>query len=106
MPSCKIFIEASKLVPDSAPAIFNEIIIESLEAKGEHSVTAIIESKYAEPSGCYIEITCCKKPACTHENLQKLAIQIDATARRIFQIEHPIRVRILLFDEDLLSGIN
>ncbi|MFA0813665.1 hypothetical protein [Microbulbifer epialgicus] len=106
MPSCKIFIESSKLVPDSVPAIFNEIIIEGLEAKGEHAVTAVVESNYVEPSGCYIEIVCCQKPARTHQALQKLAIRLDETARRIFQIDEPIRVRILLFDEDLVSGTN
>ncbi|WP_444946119.1 hypothetical protein ACJJIP_01905 [Microbulbifer sp. VTAC004] len=106
MPSCKIFIESSKLVPDSVPAIFNEILIEGLEAKGEHAVTAVVESNYVEPAGCYIEIICSKKPARTHEILQKLSIRIDETARRIFQIEDPITVRILLFDEDLMSGIN
>ncbi|BBM01845.1 hypothetical protein [Microbulbifer sp. GL-2] len=106
MPSCKIFIEASKLVPDSVPAIFNEIIIEGLEAKGEHAITAVIESNYVKPSGCYIEITYCKKPALTHEILQKLAIRLDETARKVFQIEDPVRVRIFLFDEDFTSGTN
>lgn len=106
MPSCKIFIEASKLIPDSVPAIFNEIIIEGLEAKGEHAVTAVIESNYVRPSGCYIEITCCKSPGRTHQILQKLAIRLEETARKVFQIEDPIRVRIFLFDEGLTSGTN
>ncbi|WP_299588048.1 hypothetical protein [uncultured Microbulbifer sp.] len=106
MPSCKIFVDSTKLIPDSVANLFNEMIIEGLEAQGEQALVAIIESKQVEPAGCYIEIICCRKPARTHEVLQRLAIQLDKTARRIFQIDDPIRVRIQLMDEDFMSGVN
>ncbi|WP_444899784.1 hypothetical protein ACJJIX_04745 [Microbulbifer sp. VAAC004] len=106
MSSCKIFVEVSKIIPDSAANIFNEIVTKRLETEGEKIPVVVIESKQVEPAGCYIEILCNRTPHRTHEVIQSMAIELDNTARSIFQIDEPIGVRIQMVDDDFLSSIN
>ncbi|WP_444918251.1 hypothetical protein [Microbulbifer sp. JMSA003] len=105
MISCKIFLSSLKLAPDSAPAFFQELIIKELKAQEDPNITIITPHKII-PDECYIEISCLKKPDLTHQKLQNLAIKIDETARRYFQIEAPIRIRIIQIEEDSIYGIN
>ncbi|QFT56423.1 hypothetical protein [Microbulbifer sp. THAF38] len=106
MSSCKIFVESSKPVPESATRIFGEILTNNLETQETKLPVAVIESKQVIPSGCYIEILCSKTPHRTHKILQSMAIELDETARRLFQIEEPVGVRIQMVDEDFLLGVN
>ncbi|WP_226642501.1 hypothetical protein [Microbulbifer variabilis] len=106
MSSCKIFVESSKLVPESATRIFSEILTNNLEVQESKLPVVVVESEQVEPSGCYIEVLCSQTPHRTHKVLQSMAIELDETARKVFQIEEPVGVRIQMVDEDFLLGVN
>ncbi|MFA0813861.1 hypothetical protein [Microbulbifer epialgicus] len=106
MPSLKIFLDGKKGVTDANLETFGQVVIQGLEAKGERAMVSVIMDARVTPSGCYVELTCRHKPNRTSKMRKKLAERLDETARRIFGIEQPIRVRIIMVDEDLLSGVN
>lgn len=105
MASCKIYLDKSKLPPDSTPSFLTDLLNKELDVE-EDTAIVIIPATLAVPAGCYIEILCKKQPNRTHQVLQSLAIQIDESARRLFQIEEPIRVRIIMLEEDFFFGVN
>ncbi|WNZ55797.1 hypothetical protein QT397_23615 [Microbulbifer sp. MKSA007] len=105
MVSCKIFLSSLKLAPDAASKLFQDLIIKELDTEEDPNVE-IINTLQITPGECHIEIICSKKPSLTHQKLQTLSIQLDERARSYFQIEDPIQVRVLIFAEDFITGIN
>ncbi|WP_444940698.1 hypothetical protein ACJJI3_19885 [Microbulbifer sp. ZKSA004] len=105
MISCKIFLNSLKLAPDSTPALFQKLIIKELETEEDPNII-FITTHQITPDECYIEVSCLKRPDRTHQKLQALAVQLDESARRYFQIEDPIRVRIIQIEEDSVYGVN
>ncbi|MEO1190108.1 MAG: hypothetical protein AAFW60_13665 [Pseudomonadota bacterium] len=106
MPSLKVFVDAKKDVTDADLAALNDVVINGLEAHGEHAVVAVIPDATVNLSGCYVELTCRHKPNRTPAMLQRLAEQLDHTSQRIFGLDAPVRVRIIMVDENLLSAVN
>ena len=106
MPSLKIFIDATKDVTQKDYEIFNRVVIEGLEAHGEHAVVAVVPDARVNTSGCYVELTCRHKPNRTPELQKRLANKLDQTARKVFGLTEPVRVRIITLEEYLLSGVN
>ncbi|WP_444896036.1 hypothetical protein ACJJI5_04355 [Microbulbifer sp. EKSA008] len=105
MVSCKIFLSSLKLAPDSASKLFQDLIIKELDTEEDPNVE-IINTLQITPGECHIEVSCLKKPDRTHQKLQALAIQLDESARQYFQIEDPIRVRVIQIEEDSVYGVN
>ncbi len=105
MPSLKVFVDAERSVTDADLETFNRVVIEGLDAHGEHAVVAAIPAR-VNLSGCYVELTCRHKPNRTPAMLERLAAALDTTARDVFGIDRPVRVRIIMVDEQLLGAAN
>lgn len=105
MISCKIYLSPLKLAPDSTSKLLQELIIKQLDTEEDPNIV-IISTVQMFPDECYIELFCSKHPDLTHKKLQALAIQLDERARSYFQIEDPIKVRMILYEEDFINGIN
>ena len=106
MPSLKIFVDATKDLSRKDYNIFNQVVINGLNAHGEHAVVAVVPDARVSGSGCYVELTCRHKPNRTPEVQRRLAEKLDKTAREVFGLTEPVRVRIIILEEFLLSGIN
>ncbi len=106
MPSCKIFLEADRDVSHLDLETINDIIIDDLQAQGEHTVVVVVPSARVNLSGCYVELTCRHKANRTPELRLRLAERLDKAARKIFSIDEPVRVRIVMVEESELAGVN
>ncbi|XYK80659.1 MAG: hypothetical protein ROO70_00175 [Labrenzia sp.] len=106
MPTLKVFVDAKEPVSDDNLEILNSVVIKGLEAHGEHAVVVVIPDAKVNLSGCYVELTCRHKPNRTPEMLRSLAETLDKTARQIFGIDDPVRVRIIMVEENLLGAVN
>ena len=106
MPSLKVFVDARKDVTDKDYDLLNDIVIEGLEAHGEHAVVAVVPDARVNGAGCYVELTCRHKPNRTPELQKRLAAKLDRAARKMFGLTEPVRVRIIVLEEFLLSGVN
>ncbi|WP_434052260.1 MAG: hypothetical protein RDA78_23850 [Roseibium sp.] len=106
MPTLKVFVNAKKPVSNAQLDVLNDVVIKGLEAHGEHAVVAVVPDSTVNLSGCYVELTCRHKPNRTLEMRQKLADKLDQTTRELFEIDAPVRVRIIMVDEDLLAAVN
>ena len=106
MPTLKVYIDAEEAISEADLELLNEIVITGLEAEDEHALVTVIPDATVNLSGCYVELTCRKKPNRTPELRQRLAEKLEETARRMFGIRESIRVRILMVDEDHLTAVN
>lgn len=106
MPSLKVFIDSSTGVTDADLRTLSELVITGLEAHGEEPAIVVVPGCRVNLSGCYAELTCRHKPNRTPELRQKLAVELEKTAREIFGLEDPVRVRIIMLEQDLLSAMN
>lgn len=106
MPTLKVFVDAGKPVTEAQLDVLNDVVIKGLEAHGEHAVVTVVPDAVVNLSGCYVELTCRHKPNRTPEMRQALAEKLDLTTRELFGIDAPVRVRIIMVDEDLLAAVN
>ncbi len=106
MPSLKIFINSPKPVSDADLDVLNDVVINGLQAHGEDAVVAVIPDATVNLSGCYVELTCRHKADRTPEMLQALAETLDMITRQRFDLDDPVRVRIIMVEENLLGGVN
>ena len=103
MPSLKVFVDTERPVTEADLETLNDVVISGLEAHGEH---AVVPDAKVNLSGCYVELTCRHKPNRTPQMLQAVAEALDASTQRIFGIEAPVRVRIIMVEENLLGAVN
>ncbi|MCV0425137.1 MAG: hypothetical protein K5905_06675 [Roseibium sp.] len=106
MPTLKIYVDAKEAISEADLELLNDVVITGLEAEGEQALVTVIPDATVNLSGCYVELTCRNKPNRTPELRQRLVEKLDETARRMFGISEPIRVRIIMVDEDHLSAVN
>jgi len=106
MPSLKVFVDSKKPVSNADLESLNDVVINGLNAQGEHAVVVVIPDAKVNLSGCYVELTCRHKANRTPELLQTLAEDLDRTARRLFDLNVPVRVRIIMVEENLLGAVN
>ncbi|MDP5216484.1 hypothetical protein Q5Y75_04585 [Ruegeria sp. 2205SS24-7] len=106
MPSLKVFVDTKDPVSDAVLETLNDVVIKGLEAHGEHAVVAVIPDAKVNLSGCYVELTCRHKANRTPEILQALAETLDQTTRSLFGLNDPVRVRIIMVEENLLGAVN
>ncbi len=106
MPSLKVFINAQKPVSNADLDVLNDVVINGLKAHGEHAVVAVIPDARVNLSGCYVELTCRHKAERTPMMLQALAETLDVTTRKCFDLDDPVRVRIIMVEENLLGAVN
>ena len=106
MPSLKVCIQSAEEATDDDLARLNDIVIDGLEAHGEHAEILVFNNVRMTLSGGYIELLCRWEQGRTLEKLKGLAQQLDDTAREMFDVERPIRVRIIMLEEPLLTGVN
>lgn len=106
MPSLKVFLNTERAVTDTDLEMLNDVVISGLEAHGEHAVVAVIPNARVNLSGCYVELTCRHKPNRTPEMLQAVAESLDETTQKIFNLGSPVRVRIIMVEENLLGAVN
>ena len=106
MPTLKVFTDTKKAISGADLDTFNDVVIKGLEAHGEIAVIAIVPNAKVNLSGCYVELTCRHKINRTPEMLQALAEALDTTAQKIFAIDQPVRVRIIMVEENLLGAVN
>ena len=106
MPSLKVFTNTSKSLSDADLETLNDVVISGLKALGEHAVIVVVPDAKVNLSGCYVELTCRHKANRTPEMLQALAHDLDRTARDLFSLNVPVRVRIIMVEEKMLGAVN
>lgn len=106
MPTLKVFADVPRRISDADLDTLNDVVIKGLEAHGETAVVAVVPTARVNLTGCYVELTCRHKTNRTPEMLQSLAEALDTTAQKIFGIDRPVRVRIIMVEENLLGAVN
>lgn len=106
MPSLKVFVDTKDPVSDADLETLNNVVISGLQAHGEHAVVVVLPGAKVNLSGCYVELTCRHKANRTPVVLQALAEELDHTTRTLFGLSDPVRVRIIMVEENLLGAVN